>query len=137
MGEDTDPPPLYKARAFGSHDNAPPPLPCDKKPSYGPAYFAYRKPATSQFLDDQKVISYNSLCSSKGLIGLRYLGFVEKSIRGKLIQPKQTNLGCTTPPDMENRTISYSWIAASLSRDNEHIAWGASAYKSLLSSPGV
>ena len=40
MGEDTDPP-LYKARAFGSHDNAPHPLPCDKKPSYGPAYFAY------------------------------------------------------------------------------------------------
>ena len=113
----------------------PPPLPCDKKPSYGPPYFAYRKPATSQFLE--KVISYNSLCSSKGLIGLRYLGFVEKSIREKLIQPKQTNLGCTTPLDMENRTIPYSWIAASLSRDNEHIAWRASAYKSLLSSPGV
>ena len=51
MGKDTDLPPLYKARTFGSHDNAPPSL-VTKKPSYGPAYFAYRKPATSQFLDD-------------------------------------------------------------------------------------
>ena len=33
MGEDTDPPPLYKARAFGSHDNAPPPSLVTKNPA--------------------------------------------------------------------------------------------------------
>ena len=49
--EDTDPPPPYKARAFGSCDNAPPP-PRGKKTCYAPAYLPQRKPATSQFLDD-------------------------------------------------------------------------------------
>ena len=76
--------PPYKARAFGCRDNAPPP-PRGKKTCYGPAYLPQRKPATSQFLDDYKVISYNSVCSLKELTGLRYLGFVENSIRGKLI----------------------------------------------------
>ena len=52
MGEDTDPP-LYKARAFGSHDNAPPPPPLWQKTQLRPCLLClYRKPATSQFLDD-------------------------------------------------------------------------------------
>ena len=50
-----------------------------KKPSYGPAYLTWRKENLQR----------------------PNLGFEEKSIQGRLIQPNQTNLGCTTPLDME------------------------------------